>query len=385
MKDSWIIAVVVLVALCFMALMLAPHFERAVSGANDFVALYAGARLLGTGNLYDSGRLHEASRQAIGRHSPDHGYIRLPFHAVFLWPLSRLPYRQAYLLWELAGLAAFVGFMALWRPPKFALTLLFSCLSLPAFSALLNGQDTTFLLLFLALAASLHKRSMPFAAGLVFSLCGIKFHFFLLIPLLIVGQRSWRFGKGLVVGAALLLAVSFAGAGWGWPLDFYHAVSNPGFSPGLEFMPNLHGALAVVPGGTVLEMLLGASVAAAVWMVCRYRGFLEALAACLAGGMLLSYHAYLPDFSLLLPAALTVMATSELPALRALAVVLLAPPTHLAIVFGFPYAAAAVAVNLLFVYLMAYQAWRLRSSVPRAAAEVTAPSPSEHVIETAPG
>ena len=91
MKDSWVIAIMAVVALCFMALMMSPHLERAVTGANDFAAFYSGARLLDTGDLYDNERLHEVSRESTAFHSPDHGYIRLPFHAVALWPLSRLP------------------------------------------------------------------------------------------------------------------------------------------------------------------------------------------------------------------------------------------------------------------------------------------------------
>jgi hypothetical protein len=205
----------------------------------------------------------------------------------------------------------------------------------------------------------------------VFSLCSLKFHLFFLLPLLIIGQKSWKFARGLLAGGAVLLAVSFAAAGWDWPVQFWRSATNPSFSPSPEFAPNLHGVLSSVAGGMVLEIALGATVVAAVWLACRRLDFRTALAACLAGGVLLSYHAYLPDFALLLPAALTVLATAESRLQRALAAILLAPPTHLTIVTGFPYSLVAVGVTLLLVYTLGLQAWQQRLEQPALAPEPT--------------
>jgi hypothetical protein len=359
-KDSWLIGVAALVSLVFMAVLMAPHVERALSGANDFAPLYTGSRLLQTGDLYNHEKLLETAANLTGMSSPDQGYIRLPFHAALLWPLSRLPYRTAYLVWFLASLSAVVLFIALWRPPGGSIVLLFTCLSVPVFAALLNGQDSTFLLLFVALSAALLDRSRPFAAGLVWSLCAIKFHLFLLTPVFILARRQWRFAQGLLAGGAVLAAVSFAVAGWGWPLEFFASATNPAFSPRLELSPTLHGILASVSGGLVLEILLGATVLAAVWFVCRYSDQRLALAAMLAGGLLLSVHAYLPDLSLLLPAALTAMALAQTRLARLATLALLTPLVHLSVTQGLPYSAIAVGLVLALVYGLAHEA-RARS------------------------
>jgi Glycosyltransferase family 87 len=355
-RDSWLIAVAALVCLTFVAVLLAPHIERAIRGTNDFAPLYSGPHLLASGDLYNQKRLVEVSGRLTGMWSPDQGYIRLPFHAVLLWPLSQLPYRTAYLIWELASLAAVVLFIVLWRLPDARSAMLFCCLSIPVFTALLNGQDTTFLLLWVAAAAVLLDRSRPWAAGLVWSLCALKFHLFLLTPVFIVARKQWRFAGGLAAGGAALAAVSFAAAGWNWPLEYLDAVRNPAFSPALEYTPTLHGVLAFVPGGVFLEVAAGASVLAAVWVVCRRADVRLALAATLAGGLLIGVHAYLPDLSLLLPAGLAVIAQARTRLARWTAFALLSPPVQLTVVQGFPYSAIVVGLVLLLVYAMAAEA-----------------------------
>ncbi len=65
---------------------------------------------------------------------------------------------------------------------------MFLCLSLPALAGLLQGQDVAFLLLLAALAIRLEGGGQDFAAGLVLSLCSIKFHPFLLLPVLLLAQ-----------------------------------------------------------------------------------------------------------------------------------------------------------------------------------------------------
>jgi len=351
-----LIAAAAVVCLGFVAVLLAPHMERALRGANDFAPLYSGPHLLASGDLYNHQRLAEVSSRLTGMFSPDQGYIRLPFHAAFLWPLSRLPYRTAYLLWELASLAAIVAFVALWRLPDTSSAVLFFCLSVPVFTALLNGQDTTFLLLLVAVAAALLDRSRPVAAGLVWSLCALKFHLFLLTPVFIVARKQWRFGGGLLAGGAGLAAVSFAAAGWNWPVEYIDSVRNPAFSPGLAYTPTLHGMLSFLPGGVFLEVAAGASVLAAVWVVCRRAEQRLALAATLAGGLLMGVHAYLPDLSLLLPAGLAVIALSRARLARWAAFALLSPPVHLTVVQGFPYSAIVVVVVLLLIYALAAEA-----------------------------
>ena len=358
MKPPVLLGVGAAISLALMLVLVVNVRSQTEDGLSDFAAFYAGARSLATGELYDTERLHQIELEHTGKYSPRHGYVRPPFHAVLIWPLSRLPYRSAYTLWNLVLALSIVGFVALWRPPDFWQTLLFTCLCFPAFAAFIYGQDVPLLLLWVAISMKLRSKGLPFAAGIVFSLCAAKFQLLLLTPVLLVAQRSWRFTRGLLTGGTVLAAVSFLAAGWSWPQQMYETATRPEFSPNPGLMPNLHGALSYVPFGSWLEVLVGLSVAVAVWTVARRMSFTYALACSLAGGLLISYHAYLPDYALLLPACLTIFVTTEMLLLRVLALFLLSPPAHFLAGAGLPTSLPVVAAIVLMVYLMAYEAWR---------------------------
>ncbi len=313
LKDSVVLGILSLLGLAFLAAIVLQQRDRAFRGVNDFIPLYSGAWLVHSGDLYDNAELQQISREKTGMWSREHGYIRLPFHAALLWPLTRLPYIDAYYVWQALSLAAAIGFLVLWRPPAWPVRLLFATLSIPLLHAWLKGQDIPFVLLFLAVTLRLHQSGKPKLAGLVFSLCAIKFHLFLLTPVLIVGRRYWSFAGGFLAGGALLAVISFAAAGWSWPLAFLASATNPAFSPGVSAMPNLHGALSELPFSLPLEALLSMTVILAAWVAARRASFEYAFACSLAGGLLLSHHAYLLDSAVLLPACLTVLACFRAP------------------------------------------------------------------------
>ena len=74
------------------------------------------------------------------------------------------------------------------------------CCSLPAMTSFMSGQDTPFILLWMALAAMLTRRGHRFSAGLVLSLCQTKFHLFLPLWLILIAGQHWRFLVGMVAG-----------------------------------------------------------------------------------------------------------------------------------------------------------------------------------------
>lgn len=355
-KDWHVFALLAALGLCAMALVAHGQGQRFTDGRNDFTPLYSGAYALEQGKLYDQSTLLTIEDERAGFHSDEHGYIRLPFHAAFMWPLSRLPYPVAYTVFQILSLLAVAGFVALWRPPPFWEVAVWTCMSFAILHVVLKGQDVNFLLLAIALTAVLHRKGRVFAAGLVFSLCAAKFHLFLLTPTLIFARRDWSFLRGFLSGGAALTLLSFAVAGPTWPLEFLEEALNPKFSPGEPNMPNLHGAVALLPGAIVWETL-GAMVAAvAVWFAARRTDFQFGLSASLIGGLLLSRHSYLLDCAILLPACLTVLAVSRFRLSKIIAAVLLMPPGAMAIGMGSPYSAIAVAAALLLLVGMAMEA-----------------------------
>ena len=356
MKDSWILSLLGVVSLCFMFGMIWQQREWVFRGANDFIPLSSGARLLATGELYSYKALQREQVSYTGMYSETHGYIRLPFHAALVWPLSRLSYPTAYWIWQGLSIAAFAGFIALWHPPELAKTFLFAALSMPVFVSLMRGQDVCFLLFVIALSVWLVRGHRGFAAGLVFSLCAAKFHLFVLAPILIVAQRRWSFGKGLLAGGGVLALVSFAAAGWSWPVEFIHSAMNPIFSPNVGQMPNLHGLLAGMRFDRELEIVLGLLIAAGMWWVARRTPFRYSLAYALAGGLLLSHHAYMLDMAFLLPAGLVLIEESRSRIVKAVATLLLIPPLHVAVELGRPSSVVAVLLLVVLVCAIVYEA-----------------------------
>jgi hypothetical protein len=155
-----------------------------------------------------------------------------------------------------------------------------------------------FLLLWIALAVRLCKRR-SWAGGIALSLCLAKFHLFLLLPVFLL-SKGRRLLPGAIAGAAALIVLSFAVAGWHWPVDYLAILRNPVINPDRAHPPNLHG-LGLPPAGEAALTLVAAAISIA--------GILRsappvAFAVTLAAGVLFSYHAGWHDLVVVLPAAL---------------------------------------------------------------------------------
>jgi len=311
-----------------------------LQGHNDFLALYSAPHLITSGNLYDSAALLQKETELTGLNSDNLGFIRPPFVAAMMWPLSRLNYRTALRVWQGASLLAIVAFALSWTPPERQYTVLFVSMSIPGLFAWLNGQDTPFLLLVVAAAVRLHRNGKPALAGLVFALCAAKGHLFLLTPVWILARRDWGFLRGLLAGGLALCALSTVIAGWSWPVEMWKAVKNPAFSPNPQWMTNLHGAFQGMPWGWAAELVLSLGVVAAAWVLARRGDFLPSFAGLLIGGILLARHSYSADLLIVLPGCLAAAALSQSAALRVLAIALLVPPAALSIQLGVPYSLA---------------------------------------------
>lgn len=280
--------------------------EKLLAGANDFAPVYAATTLVGTPDIYNPEKIHPIITRELGGSNASWRFTRMPFHAAILWPLSWFSYETAYAIYYVLRLAAVIGFVLLWRVPSRTYALIFTLLSLPVFFSFLTGQDTLFLLLWIALGVRCQEQGKPFAAGFFFSFCAMKFHLFMFLPLLFIGQRRWRMLGGAASGGLGLMALSFLAAGVRWPLDYFATLTNPVINPAPQLMVNLHGLFLEISGGsfggTVMELVSCLAVAAAVWLVMKKATFLEGLAIVLVGGLLTSYHTYTGDCVLLVPA-----------------------------------------------------------------------------------
>lgn len=325
--------------------------ENAFAGRNDFLAFYVGGRLAGTPDLYNPLRVRQVQFESAGFTHKALMFVRFPWMALLFYPLSRLPYLAAYAVWVAVLVTAFAIFIRLWPYPS-ALT--YSLLSLPLFVSLMQGQDVALVLLWMAIAVRLLLSGRGFWAGLVFTLCGAKAHFFILLPLLIIRRRMWRFAAGLATGGSILIGLSFLVAGPEWPWQWRHLLATQPIHPRVEYMPNLTGLITNYPAVARIKWILVAAIVAAAWVAIRRTDFQVSLGAVLVGGLLIAGHAYMLDCAVLLPPLLALRAEAAVPWLRGVALLLLLPAVH-ALSLALP--PGAVIMPLVLLLALCSMAW----------------------------
>ncbi len=138
--------------------------ERALKGQNDFVQLYAGARLAGTPDLYSRSANLALIKSIQGFTMDTVVYTRPPFYAALLRPLAALPYHVAYAIFSFLTLGSILWFVIRFSKECPSLPF-FAAMSIPLLTALCNGQDTPFLLAILGGSILLTRRRMEFLGG----------------------------------------------------------------------------------------------------------------------------------------------------------------------------------------------------------------------------
>ncbi len=291
-------------------------WRRVLAGHNDFLSFYTGARLAGTSQLYSS-QANRAINEQIGYYVPSIQYLRPPYYAALLKPLTAFPYTVAYWIFQVFCLALLAGFAwaARRRSPAVPWLLL---ISIPALTGFANGQDVAMILVLSAAAVFLDEAERPWLAGLCLALCTIKFHLFVFTPIALLAHRKWRFAAGAALGVAGELAVSFAVAGRSWPWQYAEFLRNPALHPAPYTPPNIFGIADPTAIGAILVM--GAGL---VWVCRRTKTFPAAFTLCILGALLAVQHSYIQDYVLLLLIPLFLRPKSD--QVRQLSLVLLTP------------------------------------------------------------
>lgn len=297
-------------------------------GQTDFVQLYTGAKLAGTGKLYDAEANYEWHQRLFGARFPAVLHSRPAFYAFLLQPLGWMPYRTAFWLFVSLNVAA-----AAWvfrrilgpSPPAASWGAVYPA----TYLAILWGQDIWLAVALFGASVLMLKRGRDAEAGLVMSLCSIKAHLFLLVPLVLLAHRRWRVLAGGAAGCAGLFLLGFAGDGPGWLMSYWKLLTGSAIHRDMGGMPNLQG-VSVQLGSPAwfLPAAMLAAAAAVVWISARSRGMDTAVAAALAGSYLLSYHAY-PQDALTLLVAFALLPREGLQGWRRAAWHLLASPVPL--------------------------------------------------------
>jgi Glycosyltransferase family 87 len=213
-----------------------------------------------------------------------------------------------------------------------------------------HGQDCALFLAVIVGAFALGERGKPFLCGLVIGLGMVKFHLFLLWPLVLLVQKRWRMILGLATCGLAQLLISVAVIGWSGlqryadfilHLDRYYSPELY-INIGAIFL-NLHVAyppLLVMPTVVVAGLVLWSSRhAGQLWMTFALAG---------AGSLLVGPHVYGYDGTMLLVPAWCAIFLSGLPVLRLAAATICTPLPVLAAIAGPPAACFTACVLLVF-------------------------------------
>ncbi len=299
------------------------HLPRDLSVcATDYSVFYAGGKLAGSSSLYYPNATRTLLDQAMGCHASWAVFIKPPFYAALMWPLAQLTFEHALLIWRMLGVLALAGFVWLWPGNKYAAATSFAWF-LPVSANFTVGQDVAFLLFFLMASYRLIERRSPYVAGLILGLCAIKFHLFLLLPVLLFQKRLWRVAAGLATTGAALTALSFVVAGRHWMIEYIAALGNQQSyydSGGFDY-PNLR---CLFHGYSLAFFCTAAAVVLLACVLIRFGSLATGFAAVIMGGLLLAPHSTLADYTLLVPVLLLAVG-SGFGACRYLALLLMTP------------------------------------------------------------
>lgn len=363
--------------------------------ARDFSEFYAAAQMVRQGlgrDLYDL----RTQAEFQSRVAPVQVfYNHPPFETLVFLPLTYCGYRAAYMLWTLISVGMLAGAARLIEsrahvsatifrytriPVDFGLVFIVFLTFAPVTTCLLLGQDSMLMLLIYSLVFVLLQSGAEFRAGCVLA-CGL-FKFQLIVPfiLILLLRRKWAAARGFGLAGILLVLTSIGVSGIqvlsAYPRFLLFESSHrqvAGFAP--EYMPNIRGGLHLLIGERLGSPMFGTLVALisalVLWLVARkWRDEQLGLsfAAALLATLLVSYHLYNYDLTLLLlPIAVLggELARRERrlqsqPALATALVILFVPPLHRFLLLHSLYALMAIPIAGLFCTVL----WLMRSGIP---------------------
>lgn len=329
-----------LAPMLFFHVFLAWNARRGVRmGLADFTIFYTAGEILHQGRgaeLYDNTLQETVQRSfspiGLQKRGAILQYNHPPFEALLFVPFVRMTYLTAYVVWLGVNLGLTVALLLLLRKnfvilgsaPVY-LWLLAGFGFFPLFKALLQGQDSILLLWCYSVGFLAFRRRNESRAGNWIGLGLFKFHLVLPFVLPLVLLRRQRFLTGFFSVGFVLVLLGFAAVGWrGWlsyPFYVWAGENNLSYvwNSSLGETSNLKSLIAsLCPAGEprltlFLVLLFSAILLAGVTYAWRrallatavYTELVFALG--LVATVLLSYHIFVHDLSLLFLAALIVL------------------------------------------------------------------------------
>jgi Glycosyltransferase family 87 len=273
----------------------------------DFLCYYIGGTLVREGNaanLYNPAVQMEVQKRVAPNTREPRPYVRPPWFALAMAPLTRLSLVWAYGVW-IGVLLATLFAMWVWATLRFGESaLLLAVLFLPANLGICFGQDSAAMLAVLCVSYMLIVRGREFGSGLALGLGLMKFHLLLLFPIWMLIERRWRMLAGFAITGAVFLTASL----WAIGPSGLMAYADTILHGNTEFMghsPDTMLNIYSVPANFGVEWKpLDAALAALVVGVALYgvrkAPLWRALAIVSAASLLISPHVFAYDATMLL-------------------------------------------------------------------------------------
>lgn len=303
---------------------------------HDFLNLYSGGTLALHGPLqqiYTPEVQLKTERTFVPKLPALVPFVRPPFYALALTALAAIPFQWAFGVWLGVQTAVYLSVLtwakSRWGPDA----LLFGSMFLPATLGIASGQDCVFMLAIVAGMIALQDRGQETAAGAVLGLGLIKFHLFVIWPLVLLVQKRWRMLAGGAILALAEIIFSWILVGSSGLADYISLLRNQNIerlSPSRELMINVHAlALNIGEDNVYLRILLILLVIALALLISWRAPFRNAVIAAGVASLLVSPHVYGYDAALLLPSLCLVLFESRSKLPRLLAVFLCSPVPYL--------------------------------------------------------
>lgn len=297
------------------------HFvETPLNQRWDFETFYFAAKMVRSG---EGPRLYDLSVQTAyqNRFVGDSRVVKVsdqPFFypaatAILFLPMAWLPRVLAFAVWTATSLILLVLTVRLLQRhlpiPQDDRTIFAALLFVPVYVCLLHGQLAILLLFLYAVAFSLFKRGKPFAAGFALGLGTLKFQLMVGFFVILLLRRYWKALSGVAAGGFVIASASAAILGWRGLLDYPITLLQVAHLPAFDALSaniSLRGLLTTASGGhppqAWILVILSAVVIVAPALL--RSDFDVVFAAAIVASVLVAYHAFFQELTLLLlPAA----------------------------------------------------------------------------------
>ena len=300
------------------------------AGLPDFTILYTAGKIVARGqaaDLYNNDVQRDVEKQVsitVSRGGVILPYNHPPYEAALFAPFARMRYPAAYLVWLAINVTLAVVFVIQLRGRLNCLSnlprwfyVLMALAFPPMFIALMQGQDVIWVVFCYGMAYAALQRDSEFAAGSWLALGLCKFH--LILPFLVAFllQKRTKVLAGFAAVATALVLVGFAVVGVKASLAYPSFVWKTDHTAAYRWAidhnnnPNIRAVILNTLGGNSqwasvvvvavsLLLLLGAAVAWKRLAGASAIGWKLGFALNVFATLLVSYHTWIQDMSLLL-------------------------------------------------------------------------------------